>query len=68
MNPDDDPKHWKLGVFYYNPDNSSEFVDKRRGIGGTINFGSKLGRRIFALLFVPIVIVILLFIIIAFFK
>lgn len=21
MNKDDDHKHWKLGIFYYNPDN-----------------------------------------------
>jgi uncharacterized membrane protein len=68
MNKDDDPKHWKLGVFYYNPDNPSESVDKRRGIGSTINFGSKIGRRMVALLFAPIIIIMLIFISFGFFK
>ena len=63
MNKDDDRKHWKLGIFYYNPDNPSEFVDKRSGIGGTVNFGSKLGRRMFLILLVPLVIILLIFIV-----
>ena len=66
MNKDDNPKHWKLGIFYYNPDNPSESVNKRRGIGSTINFGSKLGRRMFAILFAPLVIIILIFIVVGF--
>lgn len=68
MNKDDDPKHWKLGVFYYNPDNPSESVDKRRGIGSTINFGSKMGRRMAASMFAPIIIIILIFIAFEIFK
>lgn len=68
MNKDDDHKHWKLGIFYYNPDNPFESVDKRRGIGSTINFGSKLGRRMFAILFAPLVIIILIFIVVGFLK
>jgi uncharacterized membrane protein len=68
MNRDDDSKHWKLGVFYYNPDNPSEYVDKRRGIGSTINFGSKMGRLMGALLFVPIIIVMLIVIVFEFLK
>ncbi len=68
MNKDDDAKHWKLGIFYYNPDNPSESVDKRRGIGSTINFGSKVGRRMFALIFVPFIIIILMLIIFGFLK
>ena len=59
MNKDNDAKHWKLRIFYYNPDNLSEFVDKRRGIGCTINFGSKIGRCMFAILFVPIIVILL---------
>jgi uncharacterized membrane protein len=66
MNKDNDPKHWKLGIFYYNPDNLSESVDKRNGIGTTINFASKLGRRIVAFLFVPAILVIVVFIIAGF--
>ena len=33
----DEEKYWKLGVFYYNPDDPSIFVEKRFGIGSTIN-------------------------------
>lgn len=33
----DEEKHWKLGVFYYNPEDPSVFVEKRFGIGSTIN-------------------------------
>lgn len=33
----DEEKYWKLGVFYYNPEDSSIFVEKRFGIGSTIN-------------------------------
>ena len=34
---DDDAK-WVLGMFYYNPSDPSMFVEKRTGIGYTINF------------------------------
>lgn len=60
MNKDIDPKHWKLGVFYYNPDNPSGFVDKRKGIGVTINFASKYGRRMLLLILTPAIIIIIL--------
>ncbi|WP_010240087.1 DUF5808 domain-containing protein [Clostridium arbusti] len=64
MNKDNDSKHWKLGIFYYNKDNPAEFVDKRNGIGTTPNFASKSGRLVFSLIFVPVITaVILLFII-----
>ena len=35
----DDDEHWKLGVFYYNPDDASLFLPKRSGIGWTVNWG-----------------------------
>jgi len=34
----DDDKFWKWGVFYYNPNDSAIFVEKRFGIGATVNF------------------------------
>lgn len=34
--PDDDA-HWKAGVFYYNPDDPAFLVDKRIGVGQTVN-------------------------------
>lgn len=35
----DDDRFWKLGMFYYNPDDPALFVEKRFGIGWTCNFG-----------------------------
>lgn len=33
----DQDRHWKLGQFYYNPDDPALFVEKRFGIGWTVN-------------------------------
>ena len=68
MNKDEHPKHWKLGIFYYNPDDPAEVIEKNNGKGSTINFGSKGGRRIFALMMIPLYIAIILAIIIEFFE
>ena len=38
----DDDVHWKAGMLYYNPQDPSLWVDKRMGIGWTLNFGNKL--------------------------
>ena len=65
VNKDDDSKHWKLGVFYYNPNDPSESVERRNGMGSTINFASKVGRLIFACLFIPPISIIIVFIIVA---
>lgn len=35
---DRNPKHWKLWVFYYNPDESRLFVATRFGTPLTLNF------------------------------
>jgi uncharacterized membrane protein len=35
----DDDRFWKLGQFYFNPDDPTIFVEKRFGIGWTMNFG-----------------------------
>lgn len=37
MNRDDD-RYWKLGVFYFNPDDPAVWVEKRFGSGWTNNF------------------------------
>lgn len=34
----DDDKYWKGGLIYYNPDDPALFVEKRFGIGWTVNF------------------------------
>lgn len=36
--PADDDEHWKLGVFYFNPGDSSLWVCERFGVGWTMNF------------------------------
>ncbi len=66
MNKDNDSKHWKLGIFYYNKDNPAESVDKRKGIGTTPNFASKRGRHMFALMLVPAAIMIIICAIVGF--
>lgn len=68
MNKDYDPKHWKLGIFYYNPDDPSESVERKNGMGSTINFANKVGRRIVAFLFAPFIIIILILISVSFLK
>lgn len=35
----DDDEHWKLGLFYWNAEDSSLFVPERFGIGWTLNLG-----------------------------
>jgi len=36
----DDDSHWKLGIFYYNPADPSFLVEKRIGVGWTLNFAN----------------------------
>ena len=43
----DDDKYWKLGHFYYNPNDPSFFIEKRIGIGWTLNFGRPLAVVVF---------------------
>lgn len=37
-----DDSNWKLGSFYYNPDDPAVFVEKRFGVGFTCNFARPL--------------------------
>ncbi|GER67987.1 membrane protein [Weizmannia acidilactici] len=39
----DDDQYWKLGVFYFNRNDPSVWVEKRFGSGWTINFAHPLG-------------------------
>ena len=59
MNRDDD-KFWKWGSFYYNPEDPSLMVEKRFGIGWTMNFGNKWAWVIMSLLILIITAVIIL--------
>lgn len=38
----DDDARWVLGMFYYNPSDPSTFIEKRTGIGYTLNFAKPL--------------------------
>ncbi|KUO50120.1 MAG: hypothetical protein APF76_06540 [Desulfitibacter sp. BRH_c19] len=39
----DDDIYWKLGQFYFNPNDPTIFIEKRFGIGWTLNFGNIRG-------------------------
>lgn len=41
--PVNDDAHWKLGSIYYNPQDPSIFVEKRVGVGWTLNFAHPAG-------------------------
>jgi uncharacterized membrane protein len=41
---------WKLGLFYFNPDDSALFVEKRIGFGYTINFARPAAWIVLALM------------------
>jgi uncharacterized membrane protein len=43
---------WKLGMFYYNPADPSLVVEKRCGLGYTLNFGNRRSWSLMALLLV----------------
>ena len=44
--PEDEESHWIWGSFYYNPNDPSLFIEKRYGIGWTINLGTLAGKII----------------------
>ena len=45
-------RYWKLGVFYFNPDDSAIFVEKRFGLGYSLNFARPTTWYIMALLLI----------------
>ena len=45
----DDDDHWILGLFYYNPNDSRLTVEKRVGVGATVNAGHPVGKVIMGL-------------------
>jgi uncharacterized membrane protein len=56
-----DDKYWKLGSFYVNKDDPSIFVEKRFGIGWTINFGRIEGILIIAVSIALIILIPIIF-------
>jgi len=53
-----DNTHWVLGMFYVNRDDPSMIVEKRFGVGYTINFGNP---KAVALMAVFVVVLLLVF-------
>jgi uncharacterized membrane protein len=53
----DEDSYWKGGLFYFNRNDPSIFVEKRFGVGWSLNFANPLGYIIFI---VPLVVVLVL--------
>lgn len=52
----DDDAHWKLGLFYFNKNDPSIFIEKRFGIGWTNNWAHPISWIIlFAIILIPLV-------------
>lgn len=57
----DDDKYWKLGQFYFNPNDPSLFIEKRFGVGWTFNTARPLAWIILlSIIAIPILITIFL--------
>lgn len=57
----DDDKLWKLGnTIYYNPEDPALFIEKRFGVGWTVNAGRPLGMFFMILLFIIIILTLIL--------
>jgi uncharacterized membrane protein len=52
---EDDDDYWILGMFYYNPNDKRLNVEKRVGVGGTINMAHPAGKVISGILVLLIV-------------
>lgn len=53
----DDDSHWIGGIIYFNKNDPSIFVEKRFGVGWTLNFANPIGYIIF---FVPLAVILVL--------
>lgn len=54
---DDDDNNWLFGTFYNNPNDPSLFVQKRFGVGWTVNIGNTKGKVLFISPFIIILFV-----------
>ncbi|WP_342462898.1 DUF5808 domain-containing protein [Ureibacillus sp. FSL K6-8385] len=52
-----DDKYWKAGLFYFNKNDPSIFVEKRFGVGWTINFANPVG---YLIIFGPLILILLI--------
>ena len=53
--PENKEEHWIWGSLYYNPNDPSLFIEKRYGIGWTINLGTLAGKVIMIITFLFII-------------
>ena len=53
----DEDTYWKAGVFYVNRKDPSIFVEKRFGVGWTLNFGNPIG---YLVIFIPLIIILVI--------
>lgn len=56
---DDDDNNWIFGTFYNNPHDPSLFVQKRFGVGWTVNIGSTKGKLLFIAPFIIVIIILI---------
>ncbi|PKR83366.1 DUF1648 domain-containing protein [Heyndrickxia camelliae] len=54
---DEDEEYWKGGLFYFNKNDPSIFVEKRFGVGWTINFAHPMG---YLIIFGPILLILVI--------
>lgn len=52
-----DDQYWKGGMFYFNKNDPSIFVEKRFGVGWTVNFANPIG---YIIVFLPLIIILLI--------
>ncbi len=53
----DEDRYWKGGMFYFNKNDPSIFVEKRFGVGWTINFANPFG---YVIVFIPLIVILLI--------
>jgi uncharacterized membrane protein len=53
----DEDSFWKGGLFYYNKNDPSIFVEKRFGVGWTLNFAHPIG---YVVIFVPLLFILVI--------
>ncbi|MBE1554828.1 DUF1648 domain-containing protein [Sporosarcina limicola] len=54
----DEDQYWKAGIFYFNENDPSILVEKRSGVGWTLNFGNKWS---YLIVFIPLAPIIFIF-------
>lgn len=57
---DDDDNNWLLGTFYNNPNDPSLFVQKRFGVGWTVNIGNTKGKILFISPFIILIVILII--------